>query len=120
LQAINTEVAVERNISESDWKHFRWLHPIALERFCKCVLAEVATLTADASKTAHARFLELSELLGQRDADVRDAFDDLRRSSAYVQIARVRLLNAVTDEEFARFSSDTQAVVAQLLEIWRS
>ena len=33
---------MQRTISESDWKLFRQLHALALERFCERVLSEVA------------------------------------------------------------------------------
>ena len=111
---------MERNVCETDWKHFRWLHPIALERFSKGVIAEVAALAADASKAAHARFLALTELLEQRQVEASEAFDDQRRSSAFVQIARIRVLGTITDEEFARFAPETQEAVAIFLELWGS
>jgi hypothetical protein len=35
-----------REINESDWKLLRQFQPLALERFCQRVLAEVEQLTA--------------------------------------------------------------------------
>jgi hypothetical protein len=35
-----------QTISESDWKVFRALHPLALERFCAGLLAEVEKLAS--------------------------------------------------------------------------
>lgn len=39
-----------REITEADWKLFRLLHALALERFCEQVLSDVARLTAEMSK----------------------------------------------------------------------
>ena len=35
-----------RQISEADWKLFRHLHALALERFCESVLSEVGRLVS--------------------------------------------------------------------------
>jgi hypothetical protein len=44
-----------RVISEPDWKHFRALHPVALERFCERVLSDVGQLTSEKDQSAHER-----------------------------------------------------------------
>jgi hypothetical protein len=38
-------------IKESDWRIFRELHDVALERFCRRVLEGVERLSADSAKT---------------------------------------------------------------------
>jgi len=52
---------------ESDWKTFRELQQLALERFCKRVLEEVESILKDGSRTHHERYLDVFRLLRKRD-----------------------------------------------------
>ena len=54
---------MSRAISEPDWKLFRQLQPLALERFCQRVLEEVGRLAADTGKTSHERYLAVLKLI---------------------------------------------------------
>jgi hypothetical protein len=103
--------AMTRQIGESDWKLFRQFQPIALARFCERVLSEVGLLASDTRKGSHERYLALFKLIKQRDSELADAFDDMRRSTALLQLARIRSQNLLTEEEFARFSPETRDVV---------
>jgi hypothetical protein len=100
-----------RQISEVDWKLFRQVHPLALERFCERVLAEVGQLALQAGKSAHERYLAVFRLLQRRDKELGEAFNDLRRSTALLQLAILRSRGLVTDEEFARFSPETRGAI---------
>ena len=104
-----------REISESDWKHFRQLHSLALERFCEQSLSEVGRLASEPGKSAHERYLAVFRLLKRRDKELAEAFDDLRRSTAWRQLAVIRSRGLLTDEEFARFSPETRAAVQVFL-----
>jgi hypothetical protein len=104
-----------REISESDWKLFRGLQPVALERFCEGVLSEVGRLASDPGKSAHERYLAVFQLLQRRDKELAEAFDDLRRSTARRQLAIIRSRGLLTEEEFGRFSSETKAAVQVFL-----
>ena len=103
---------MERQISEADWRLLRQLEPVARDRFCDRVLAEVVARAADAGAGSHARYLQVYRLLQRRDRELAAAFDDLRRSTAYLQLARMRSLGVIADEEFVRFSPATQGAVA--------
>jgi hypothetical protein len=111
---------MEGRFPESDWKLFRKLEVLALDRFCQRVLAEVSGLVADAVKTNHERYLAVYKLVRRRDKELADAFNDPRRSTALVQLARIRFRELLTDEEFAGFSPETRASVQMFLEMWRS
>jgi hypothetical protein len=104
-----------REISESDWKLFRQLHPVALERFCERVLSEVGRLASDTGKSAHERYVAVFQLLQRRDKELAEAFDDLRRSTAWRQLAIIRSRGLLTEEEFARFSPETRGAVQVFL-----
>lgn len=104
-----------RQIPESDWKIFRQLHPVALERFCERTLFEVDRLATDTGKSAHERYLAVFRLLQRRDKELAQAFNDLRRSTAWLQLAIFRSRELLTEEEFARFSPETQGAVQVFL-----
>jgi hypothetical protein len=104
-----------RQISEPDWKLFRQVHPLALDRFCQRVLADVGRLAASMEKSAHDRYLEVFYLVQRRNKELAAVFNDFRRSTAWQQLALMRSHHLVTDEEFARFSPETQAVVGLFL-----
>jgi hypothetical protein len=106
---------VERRISEADWKRLGRLKPVALDRFCQRVLAEVARVVADPAKDSHDRYREVFRLVQERDSELASAFDDLRRSTAVFRLARMRAVDVVTDQELGEFDAETREAVAVLL-----
>lgn len=92
--------------SEKDWRTFRELREVALDRFCKRVLHEVAADCADASRTHHERYRQVFKLLQDRDEQLARAFDDPRRSQLIVQLVVIHSLDLLEPEELARLSSD--------------
>jgi hypothetical protein len=104
-----------REIPESDWKIFRTVRAAALDRYCARVLEECTAVIEDRSVSSHDRYLQLFRLLRERDDDLADAFNDPRRSVAFFQLARIRGLGVVTDDELGRFSPETREVVHALV-----
>jgi hypothetical protein len=49
-----------------------------------------------------------------------DAFNGPRRSTAVLQLARIRFQGLLSEEEFARFSTETRAAVQGLREFWQA
>jgi hypothetical protein len=111
---------VHRQIPEADWKRFRQLQPLALERFCQRVLEEVARLAADASRSSHKRYGEIYGLILERDEELALSFDNPRRSTAMIQLARIRAGGLLTEDEFIQFSPETRAAVEWLVQAWRA
>jgi|SRR5579862_1445258 len=95
-------------IREADWKLLRKVHKEALERFCKRVLDEFNRISKDSAKGYHQRYLDLWEVLRQRDKEMSAAFDDLRRSRAIFRIASMKGLGVLTEEELSSFSQETR------------
>ncbi len=104
-----------REIKESDWKVFRKLHPVAVERYCERVLAESESLHRDPTRSAHERYLALYRLFRERDKELARLFNDFRRSTALEYIAIIKGHGWLTAEEFAQFSEETRYLVAVLL-----
>lgn len=87
---------------ESDWKIFRALREVALERFCNRVLAEVEALCRDPSRSHHKRYLDLCRLLRERDKELAYSFDDPRRSAMILQLAAIHASGLLEPDELAR------------------
>jgi hypothetical protein len=106
---------MERHIPEADWQLLRRLEPLALDRLCRRILAEVAGVAGDEARGGHERYLSVCQLVRDRDAEMAAAFDGTRRSTALVQLAHWRRLGLVTDREFAGFGDETRAAVERML-----
>lgn len=104
-----------RQIKESDWKIFRQLHTVALERLCQQILSEVEHISAGRASSAHQKYLKIYELLQRRDKEVAELFDDFRRSTALIQLTNIKARGLLTEEEFLRFSEETRNFVEALL-----
>jgi len=104
-----------REIAERDWKVFRELRAVALERFCERTISEIERLAADSKKSWHDRYLAIYKKLDRRDEELANAFNDARRSTAFLRLAQIRGLGLLSDEEMARFGQETQSVVRHLL-----
>lgn len=100
-----------REIKESDWKRFRSLRQFALERFCERVLLDIGRIGADAGKSQHERYLDVYRLIHDRDEELGRAFNDLIRSKATGQIALIRSLGLLTEEELAGFSEELRGIL---------
>src|ERR1700692_4583739 len=102
---------MHRDIKESDWKVLRRLHPLALERFCARVLAEIERVNDDEALGSHRRYLDIFEIVERRDREIGRIFDDLKRSNALRMLAQMRANSLLTDEEYFSLISATCDVV---------
>jgi hypothetical protein len=108
--------AMQRQVPEADWKVFRKLREIALERFCRRVLDGLDRFRQDDSRTYHERYLELFRWLQDRDDDIARAFNDPRRSRMLLQLATIVTLDVVKPEELAQFTPATRKIVEELVK----
>lgn len=102
-------------IGESDWKTLKQVKSAALERVCAGILEELRKASAADGKSSHERYLDVWDLLGRRDRDLVSAFDDYRRSTAFIRLTTLRQRGYLTDEEFSRFSPQARALVERAL-----
>lgn len=102
-----------RDINESDWKKYRELHPILLDRYCQRVLEEAGSLCTKAGKNNHQCYLDLYRIIEQRDREMGQLFDNPKRSTAILQIMAINVHGLFTQEEFSSFSQDIQGVAAR-------
>ena len=95
-------------IAESDWKKFKRVRTLALERFSQRVLDDCERIHGDESVTAYERYLELYRLFQDRDREMAKTFNDLRRSTASLCLMLMWRQGLVTDEEMSEFSPEVQ------------
>ena len=101
---------------ESDWRIFRELQRVALERFCTRILDQVERMLRDKSRSHHDRYLDLYRLMRDRDEELAAAFDNPRRTRMVWQAARMHALELIEPDELARFSEKTRRSIEFLAE----
>ena len=101
---------------ESDWKVFRELREVALDRFCKRVLDQVDRFRLDASRIYHERYLDVLQLLRKRNEELARAFDDPRRSRMIEQLTAIQAYGLLEADELARLTPRTRATIEALAE----
>ncbi len=99
---------------ERDWKVFRELREVALERFCERVLAGVEAFRLDRQQSHHERYLALCRWLGERNREMSLAFDDPKRSQMLSQLIAIRELDLLEGEELQRFTLETRERVEKI------
>ena len=98
-------------IPESDWRCFRQVREVLLERYCQQVLDELSAVAKSTEGTSHQRYLQAYKLLQDRDDALAGAFNDPRRSTALTQLAIMREMELLTKKDLGVFSAQTQEQV---------
>jgi hypothetical protein len=101
---------------ESDWKIFRQLREQSLDRFCAQVLSEIGTISTDTATSNHERYLAVFKHIMERDDELARAFNNPRRSAALLQLAAIKSLGLLSDEELSQFQRETRDSVRALLQ----
>jgi hypothetical protein len=101
-------------VPEADWKVFRELRELALERFCRRVLEDLELVLRDTSRNYHQRFLDVSRFLRLRDEVLANVFDDPRRSRMIVQLAAIYEHGLLEPDEFRRFTARIRTTIESL------
>ena len=94
------------------------MHGELLERYCARVLDELAASVKAGDGTAHDRYLRAYKLLRSRDKELARAFNDFRRSTAVMQLAIMRRMGLLTDEDLSVFSTQTQEQIRGITSIF--
>ena len=98
-------------MNEPDWKRYKLLRELVIERFCAGVFDEAANIAARPDGTAHDRYCELYKLIMERDKEIVQLFDPLTRSRATMLLIGLCRLGLVTQDELCVFSEDLQMLV---------
>lgn len=99
-------------ISESDWRKFKTLRTEALKRFARRVLDEGQAICRNDSETSYERYLELYELVRERDREFERIFGCLHRSTAFVCLKLMHHSGLISDEELSGLSAGVRRTLA--------
>ena len=92
-------------MKESDWKLFRDLKDVLLERYCQLVLVAAEQVVQNHKKTNHERYLDLFSLIEKDNKALALAFDGISRSNALSRITFMRSGGLFTEEAAHRLST---------------
>ena len=96
------------DIPERDWRIFRELRALALERFCERALREIDAIASAEGTSWHQRYLAVFGLLNRRDDEWARAFNGANRSKALLQLAAIHSHGLLTRQELDRLTAETR------------
>jgi hypothetical protein len=96
------------DIPEHDWRVFRELREVALERFCERVLREISDIASSTGSSWHQRYGTVFGLLERRDNELARAFNGPSRSKAIFQLVEIHSHGLLTEQELERFTPETR------------
>jgi hypothetical protein len=67
---------MNNQIKESDWKIFKELRPLALQRYCERVMEDVDKIIHVSERDAHERYIEMYKIVRDGDKRLPDIFAD--------------------------------------------
>jgi hypothetical protein len=108
---------MSRDSLEREWKIFREIREVALDRLCERSLREFSAVIGNTEKSHHERFRELYGLLHDRNHDVARGFDGPQRSSMLAQLSVIHSLGLLEADELSRFSEETRETIESLAKL---
>jgi len=104
-------------MKESEWKKFKKLKEKCLERYCSTVLEEARELCNLFDKSNHARYIDLYQLMRNRDKELGRSFDGLSRSKAHGQLMMMYRMGLVEENELDVFEPETKDHIRETVRI---
>lgn len=98
-----------RAIKESDWKVYRELHGVAMNRLCSRALTQVGQDT-EGDSSPYEKFMRIFKTANDTNDQIARIFENPRRSTALLFIIAWRAEGLITDEKMNRFSEDIREV----------
>lgn len=99
---------MQGEIPKSDWKHFKKLHELALERLCEQTLNAVCKISKDSTRTHHERYQAVFGTIQENDKKIESGFDMLSRSRMIDHLAVMKSLDLIEETEIAKFTQETR------------
>jgi len=101
-------------MNESEWKKFKKLKDICLERFCKRVLTKAGSIASAKDKTSLDSYYDLYQLIQDEDKNLEKAFDGLSRSRAFMQLLLMYRMDLVEESELDEFEDETKNEIRRI------
>ena len=110
---------MQSDIAERDWKVFKELHPIAMDRFFEKTVKDLQQPLWTKNKPAQERFWDAWTYATRQQEQTAILFDDFRRSTAILQARMIHANHLYSDEEVARFSPEMRDRLRAFVEMTR-
>ncbi len=95
-------------ISEADWKHFKKVKAVTLDKFCKMTLDDAVERINDVTLSNHEKYISLYKLFESRDKKIAGIFDYNSRSKVMLQLYLLKSEGLLNLEQIAGFSDEVQ------------
>ena len=96
---------------ERDWKLLRRIQGKALTEACKQVFLEVEKISEDRTGREHEAYLEMRDLIKEKDREIANTFNNVRRSNAIYGLINMVAYGYLSEEQLAGFTEETQEKV---------
>jgi hypothetical protein len=93
-------------MQESDWRIFKRIKELALERFCAAAMSDFEEAIQKDDLSNHARYLYLYKLVENADKRLSQLFDGHSRSKAALQLTLIRSEGLVENHELEGMSEE--------------
>ena len=93
-------------MKESDWKKFKRIKELALERFCAAAMSNFKEAMQKDDLSNHDTYLNLYKLVEDADKRLSQLFDGHSRSKAQWQLTLIRSEGLVEDHELVGMSEE--------------
>lgn len=108
---------MQDQIKESDWKVFKELYPLALERFYDRVVDELQEVVTAGEMSSEDRYHKIYKTVKKRDKKLAKLFDRAyRRSAAFIQLVAYYREGLVTKEEINQLSEENRDRISAIVE----
>jgi hypothetical protein len=108
---------MHNQIKESDWKVFKKLYPLALERFYDKVVNELQQIVTEGEMSSEERYHKIYKTVQKRDKKLANLFDRAyRRSAAFIQLVSYYREGLITKEEFNQLSEENRNRILNIVE----
>jgi hypothetical protein len=101
-------------IPEADWKTFKQLRELALERFSRQVRIDCISKFEDSSLSEHERYLAVYNIIQDHDQEMERIFDSLRRSTALFQLRSFWTHHLLGEQDIQALSEESRRLAGML------
>ncbi len=98
-------------IPEKDWKRIRAIKDQKLNDICAVILNEINLEITNKKDQNHETYLKVWNIVNERDKDIADMFNDLKRSNAVFKLALWKKNGYLIETELAEFTEGTRSTV---------
>jgi len=106
-------------IKESDWRKFKELRPLALQRYCQRVIDEVKDVLDKQNPDSHDQYLEVFNIVHGGDKKLARMFDQgFSRSKAFEQLLMYYGDGLLRDDEIEQLSEENCNSIKSIVSSW--